>query len=159
MFRDIAIYEAERSRTDCGHITAADHRKCRSSGPQFMRKSRSSMPYVIVRASIPGSRAVLEEIQIPGIKIISWDFLFLFYFLLKIWVYAVIMGLCGCKYSYHYIASISKSLLPPQIRRKCFNQRLFRTIQTSNSSSSEGEEVIGFKYYCFREAPKHNRQM
>ena len=54
------------------------------------------------------------------------------------------MDLCGCKYSSHHIEGISQ-VLPTSTAtsnpKKIF-QRFLSTIQPSNSSSSEGEEVV-----------------
>ena len=54
------------------------------------------------------------------------------------------MDLCGCKYSSHHIEDISQVLLKSTVNsnsKKKF-QRLLITVQPSNSSSSEGEEVV-----------------
>ena len=54
------------------------------------------------------------------------------------------MDLCGSKYSFHHIEGISQALSKSTITsdsKKIF-QRLFSTVQLSNSSSSEGEEVV-----------------
>ena len=54
------------------------------------------------------------------------------------------MDLWGCKYSFHHIEGISQ-VLPMSIAtsnsKKTF-QRFLSAVQPSNSSSSEGEEVV-----------------
>ena len=54
------------------------------------------------------------------------------------------MDFCGCKYSFHHIEGISQ-VLPKSTAtsnsKKMF-QRLFSTVQPSNSNSSKGEEVM-----------------
>ena len=54
------------------------------------------------------------------------------------------MDLCGCKYSSHHIEGISQ-VLPKSTATSNSNkmfQRFLSTVQPSNSSSSEGEEVV-----------------
>ena len=54
------------------------------------------------------------------------------------------MDLRGCKYSSHNIEGIPQVLPKSTVTsnsKKMF-QQFFRTVQSSNSSSSEGEEVV-----------------
>ena len=54
------------------------------------------------------------------------------------------MDLCGCKYSSHHIEGISHvlSTSTATLNKKYIFQRFLSTVQPSNSSSSEGEEVV-----------------
>ena len=103
----------------------------------------------------------LQKIQIPKIKIISWDFLCSIYFFLKLCVFIVIIDLCGSKYSSHHIEGISQ-VLPKSTATLNLNkifQGLFKCSSAVKLKLQWTWRSNGFKYNSFREASKHHGQM